>query len=67
MSAQTRKPHARPPKADSGDAPKTYQESLDEALEETFPASDPISPDAGKADIPIRTSVDEVDWIRKRK
>ncbi|CAM3517091.1 hypothetical protein BOSP111201_09580 [Bordetella sputigena] len=41
----------------------TYQESLDEAIEETFPASDPISPSAAeKADRKISTPKDDVDW-----
>ncbi len=34
---------------DSGKEHQTHQEDvLDEAIEETFPASDPISPDSGK-------------------
>jgi hypothetical protein len=41
----------------------TYQELLDEALEETFPASDPISPSAAMhAGKPIKTRKDERDW-----
>jgi hypothetical protein len=41
----------------------TYQEALDEAVEESFPASDPISPGvAEKADRKVSTSKDEVDW-----
>lgn len=41
----------------------TYQERLDEALEETFPASDPISPSAAEH-IERRTSTpkDDKDW-----
>jgi len=47
----------------AGDSPKTYQESLDEALDETFPASDPISPSAAMhAEERIQTAKDEVDW-----
>jgi hypothetical protein len=41
----------------------TYQELLDEALDETFPASDPISPTAAMAaEKRIRTDKDETDW-----
>jgi len=41
----------------------TYQELLDEALELTFPASDPISPGAAmRAERRIATSIDETDW-----
>jgi hypothetical protein len=44
----------------------TYQELLDEAVEETFPASDPISPTAAmKADRPVRTGMDREDWELK--
>ena len=45
------------------DVPQTYQESLDEALDETFPASDPISPSAAlHAEERIQTAKDKVDW-----
>ncbi|WP_043460407.1 hypothetical protein [Azohydromonas australica] len=41
----------------------TYQELLDEAVDETFPASDPISPSAAmNADKKISTSKDSHDW-----
>jgi hypothetical protein len=44
----------------------TYQESLDEALDETFPASDPISPSAAMhAEQRIQTAKDAVDWAGK--
>lgn len=44
----------------------TYQESLDEALDETFPASDPISPSAAMhAEERIQTAKDAVDWKSK--
>ena len=44
----------------------TYQELLDEALQETFPASDPISPSAAmSADRPITTQRDHTDWELK--
>ncbi|MGE0312828.1 MAG: hypothetical protein AB7P21_14550 [Lautropia sp.] len=53
---------ARAPEA-RDDAPPTYQRSLDEALEETFPASDPISPSAAMhAEHRIRTERDDIDW-----
>jgi hypothetical protein len=43
--------------------PSTYQEFLDEALDETFPASDPISPSAAMyAEERIQTAKDKVDW-----
>jgi hypothetical protein len=44
----------------------TYQELLDEALDETFPASDPISPSAAMAaEKRIRTDKDATDWALK--
>ncbi|OZI30491.1 hypothetical protein CAL29_20950 [Bordetella genomosp. 10] len=44
----------------------TYQEALDEAVEESFPASDPISPSvAEKADREVSTPKDDKDWKLK--
>lgn len=44
----------------------TYQELLDEALDETFPASDPISPTAAMhATRAVSTPSDAVDWVLK--
>ncbi len=44
----------------------TYQELLDESLDETFPASDPISPSAAMhADKEVSTGKDPVDWALK--
>ena len=44
----------------------TYQELLDESLEETFPASDPISPSAAMhAEKAVKTGKDGVDWKLK--
>ena len=44
----------------------TYQELLDESLDETFPASDPISPGAAMhAEKRIATGKDDVDWQLK--
>jgi hypothetical protein len=44
----------------------TYQELLDESLDETFPASDPISPSAAMhADRAISTDKDQTDWTLK--
>lgn len=41
----------------------TYQELLDDALEQTFPAGDPISPSAAMhAEERITTRKDEKDW-----
>ena len=44
----------------------TYQQLLDEALQETFPASDPISPSAAmSAEARISTGRDQTDWVLK--
>ena len=44
----------------------TYQELLDEALDQTFPASDPISPSAAMhAEKQIKTDKDKKDWTLK--
>lgn len=44
----------------------TYQELLDDALDQTFPASDPISPGAAvHAERQTATGKDEVDWKLK--
>ena len=44
----------------------TYQELLDESLDETFPASDPISPSAAMhVAKQVTTGKDEVDWQLK--
>lgn len=44
----------------------TYQELLDESLDQTFPASDPISPGAAMhADKQISTGQDDTDWTLK--
>lgn len=41
----------------------TYQQLLDEAVDMTFPASDPISPSAAMyAEKQITTNQDQVDW-----
>lgn len=41
----------------------TYQELLDESLDQTFPASDPISPGAAvNAERRTSTDKDDVDW-----
>jgi hypothetical protein len=41
----------------------TYQELLDESLDETFPASDPISPSAAMhADRQVSTDRNSTDW-----
>ena len=61
-------PPVPPPSGgDLGTDPKgapTYQELLDEALQQTVPASDPISPSAAmSADQRISTGRDGVDWV----
>ena len=44
----------------------TYQELLDESLDQTFPASDPISPSAAMhADRQVSTGKDDTDWTLK--
>lgn len=62
----------RESKRNSGECPgqgekvPTYQELLDEALDETFPASDPISPSAAMhASHRVDSARDEVDWALK--
>jgi hypothetical protein len=41
----------------------TYQELFDESLDQTFPASDPISPSAAMhAAEPVSTTKDDKDW-----
>jgi hypothetical protein len=69
VKAHDMNPPPIPPKPSGGDLPSgqqgvpTYQELLDEALEETFPASDPISPSAAmSAGKPISTERDGTDW-----
>ena len=65
-------PAPMPPEKPSGGgddtaSPPTYQGSLDEALEQTFPASDPISPgSAMHAEEHLApTARDDVDWRLK--
>ncbi|CAG2154594.1 hypothetical protein LMG31506_05134 [Cupriavidus yeoncheonensis] len=51
----------------SEDKRKTYQGAVDDSLEMTFPASDPISPSAAMhAEKKTRTHRDDVDWKLKR-
>jgi len=46
-----------------GEKLPTYQEELDDALEQTFPASDPISPSAAlNAEKKVSTPRDDKDW-----
>ncbi|HLL12720.1 MAG TPA: hypothetical protein VK570_16780 [Rubrivivax sp.] len=59
------KPSGGPVGSDTEGVP-TYQELLDEALQETFPASDPISPSAAMAaEERISTQRDQTDWTLK--
>lgn len=45
----------------------TYQSAIDESLDMTFPASDPISPGAAAhAEKQTQTRRDDVDWTLKR-
>jgi hypothetical protein len=66
-------PQPRIPKKFSGglpgapQEPATYQQTLDEALAETFPASDPISPSqAMRAQDEAPSARDPVDWRVER-
>lgn len=60
------KPPAAPPASSKPTSPAaerpTYQDTLDEALEETFPASDPISPSAEAPGRRIATERNPTDW-----
>jgi hypothetical protein len=57
LEGKAQKPHEAVP---------TYQELLDEALDQTFPASDPISPTAAMAaEKRISTDKDSTDWTLK--
>lgn len=47
------------PPAPAADRPATQEELIDEALVETFPASDPISPGAGVSSDPTVRTDDE--------
>jgi hypothetical protein len=63
MTRETPKQSGKDTHHKGGDKVPTYQEALDEAVEESFPASDPISPGvAEKADRKVSTPKDEVDW-----
>ncbi len=54
MEAKARKPEDKLP---------TYQELLDHAVEDTFPASDPIAPHAAtRPSKEVHTGVDDTDW-----
>lgn len=62
-------PERRAEQREAGQAPTpeekvpTYQELLDEALEDTFPASDPIAVGAAtKPKAPVPSPRDERDW-----
>jgi hypothetical protein len=62
--SSARRTHVAEPVA-SGGAP-TYQDVLDEALEETFPASDPIAPAVMNAGEPVSTGKNPIDWKLER-
>lgn len=71
--AQQQKSAPRVPEKYSGGPPgappepRTYQEHLDEAIAETFPASDPISPSAAMhAEREASTARDGADWQLKQ-
>lgn len=53
-------------KAKAHEKVPTYQELLDEALDQTFPASDPISPSAAMhAEKAVSNPVNDTDWQLK--
>lgn len=53
-------------RAPADDKLPTYQELLDEAVEETFPASDPIASSAARRTAaPVHTPADNRDWKLK--
>ncbi len=57
LEAKGRRPEDRVP---------TYQELLDDSLDQTFPASDPISPSAAMhAEKQVKTGKDGRDWQLK--
>jgi hypothetical protein len=59
----TDKPTAAAPPAAAETGLPTYQQLLDASLEDTFPASDPISPSAAMhAEAQISTARDDTDW-----
>lgn len=65
--AMTTPPKPDPQMPASHKGRPTYQDQLDEALEETFPASDPISPSAAeaaerRAERAITSRRNEADW-----
>jgi hypothetical protein len=62
--ARQREAHRNAGNADTpADKVPTYQELLDESLDQTFPASDPISPSAAMyAESRITTPKDDTDW-----
>ncbi|MDK2656533.1 hypothetical protein [Cupriavidus consociatus] len=54
-------------KPQRGKEARTYQAAVDDSLEMTFPASDPISPSAAMhAEKKMQTARDDVDWKLKR-
>jgi hypothetical protein len=74
MEQTMKDPHSRRKESErlEGKAPNpeakvpTYQELLDESLDQTFPASDPISPSAAMhAERQMSTKKDPVDWSLK--
>lgn len=74
-SKGSHKPSAKPSshatdkasKGKSDKSTKTYQDAVDESLDMTFPASDPISPGAAEhAERQTATRRDDVDWTLKK-
>lgn len=68
MATEPKSPPGKPSGRLEGepDAPSTYQESLDDALAQTFPASDPIAPSSAMhAEEAQSTTRDPHDWRLK--
>jgi len=65
-SASEASAKAHAPAASKAEPNKTYQQTLDDALEDTFPASDPIAPGAAAHPVEPATHTDEdADWHLK--
>jgi len=69
MTSKPKAPAPKPGKTTAGpsfEKVPSYQALLDDALDQTFPASDPISPSAAMyAEAQVATEKDAVDWVLK--
>ncbi len=65
-SASEASAKARDPAGSKPEPNKTYQQTLDDALEDTFPASDPIAPGAAAHPVqPAHHTGEDADWHLK--